>query len=149
MKHIGKSLCAFLCPKGGEKKVLEKTNLEKVKMIARALLMTEIHETEFSPAVVQHPFTSSGITVLPRDGILQLGDICKNEKDLAAWHLVKQYCATFGIELMPQEDGEAPISFDIAKGIQDYILEQFEDAGVRFNFEAQETDEAEDPAQSM
>lgn len=65
--------------------MLEKTNLEKVKMIARALLMTEIHETEFSPAVVQHPFTSSGITVLPRDGILQLGDICKNEKDLAAW----------------------------------------------------------------
>ena len=49
--------------------MLEKTNLEKVKMIARALLMTEIHETEFSPAVVQHPFTSSGITVLPRDGI--------------------------------------------------------------------------------
>ena len=44
--------------------MLEKTNLEKVKMIVRALLMTEIHETEFSPAVVQHPFTSSGITVL-------------------------------------------------------------------------------------
>lgn len=65
--------------------MLEKTNLEKVKMIARALLMTEIHETEFSPAVVQHPFTSSGITILPRDGILQLGDICKSRKDLAAW----------------------------------------------------------------
>ena len=59
----------FLCPKGGEKKVLEKTNLEKVKMIARALLMTEIHETEFSPAVVQHPFTSSGITIPGDDGI--------------------------------------------------------------------------------
>ena len=54
-------------------------------MIARALLMTEIHETEFSPAVVQHPFTSSGITVLPRDGVLQLGNICSSESDLAAW----------------------------------------------------------------
>ena len=31
----------------------KKTDLKKVKMIARALLMTEIHETEFSPAVVQ------------------------------------------------------------------------------------------------
>ena len=72
-----------------------------------------------------------------------------DELEEECWRLVKQYCATFGIELMPQEDGEAPISFDIAKGIQDYILEQFEDAGVRFNFEAQETDEAEDPAQSM
>ena len=72
-----------------------------------------------------------------------------DELEEECWHLVKQYCATFGIEMQPQEDGEAPISFDIAKGIQDYILEQFEDAGVRFNFEAQETDEAEDPAQSM
>lgn len=72
-----------------------------------------------------------------------------DELEEECWRLVKQYCATFGIELMPQEDGEAPISFDIAKGIQDYILEQFEDAGVRFNFEAQETDDAEDPAQSM
>ena len=63
----------------------KKTDLEKVKMIARALLMTEIHETEFSPAVVQHPFTSSGITVLPRDGVLQLGNICSSERDLAAW----------------------------------------------------------------
>lgn len=72
-----------------------------------------------------------------------------DELEEECWHLVKQYCATFGIEMQPQEDGDAPISFDIAKGIQDYILEQLQDAGVRFNFEAQETDEAEDPAQSM
>ena len=72
-----------------------------------------------------------------------------DELEEECWRLVKQYCATFGIELMPQEDGEVLISFDIAKGIQDYILEQFEEAGVRFNFETQETDEAEDPAQSM
>ena len=51
----------------------EKTDLEKVKTVARALLMTEIHETKFSPAVVQHLFTSSGITILPKEGILQLG----------------------------------------------------------------------------
>lgn len=63
----------------------KKTDLEKVKTVARALLMTEIHETEFSPAVLQHPFTSSGITILPKEGILRLGNICKSEKDLAAW----------------------------------------------------------------
>lgn len=73
-----------------------------------------------------------------------------DELEDECWNLVKQYCAMFGIEMRPDEDGEeAPISFDIAKGIQDYILEQFEAAGVRFNFETQETDEAEDPAQSM
>lgn len=63
----------------------KKTDLEKVKTVARALLMTEIHETEFSLAVVQHPFTSSGITILTKEGILRLGNICKSEKDLAAW----------------------------------------------------------------
>lgn len=72
-----------------------------------------------------------------------------DELEEECWNLVKQYCATFGIEMLPDEDGEMPISFDIAKGIQDYILEKFEEAGVRFNFEAQETDDAEDPAQSM
>lgn len=72
-----------------------------------------------------------------------------DELEEECWRLVKQYCATFGIELLPQEDGGAPISFDIAKGIQDYILEQLQDVGVRFNFETQETDDAEDPAQSM
>lgn len=78
---------------------------------------------------------------------LRLGYFDELEEE--CWRLVKQYCATFGIELMPQEDGEAPISFDIAKGIQDYVLEQLQVAGVRFNFEAQETDEAEDSEQSM
>ena len=72
-----------------------------------------------------------------------------DELEEECWRLVKQYCATFGIELLPQEDRGAPISFDIAKGIQDYILEQLQDVGVRFNFETQETDDAEDPAQSM
>ena len=71
-----------------------------------------------------------------------------DELEEECWRLVKQYCATFGIELLPQEDGGAPISFDIAKGIQDYILEQLQEAGVRFNFEAQEPGE-EEPVQKM
>lgn len=77
----------------------------------------------------------------------RLGYFDELEED--CWWLVKQYCAAFGIEMQPQEDGEAPISFDIAKGIQDYILEQLQEAGVRFNFEAQESDDMEEPAQSM
>ena len=80
----------------------KKTDLEKVKMIARALLMTEIHETEFSPAVVQHPFTSSGITVLPRDGVFQLGNICSSESDIAAWR-----------EYMKKQIGNATCAYHI------------------------------------
>ena len=64
--------------------------------------MTEIHETEFSPAVVQHPFTSSGITVLPRDGVLQLGNICSSESDLAAWR-----------EYMKKQIGNATCAYHI------------------------------------
>lgn len=48
--------------------MLQKTDLERVKGIAKMLLKTKVHETEFSSAVVQHPFTSSGIAVLLKDG---------------------------------------------------------------------------------
>ena len=37
------------------------TDLAAVKSLARALLMLEPEETEFSPMVVKHPFTDSGI----------------------------------------------------------------------------------------
>lgn len=36
-----------------------KTDLDAVKHVAVSLLYTQIHETKFSPMVVQHPFTSS------------------------------------------------------------------------------------------
>ena len=44
------------------------TDLVGVKSVAKMLFMTDVHETEFSPVVVQHPFTSSGIVVLPEKG---------------------------------------------------------------------------------
>ena len=46
----------------------KETDLAGVKSVAKMLLMTDVHETEFSPVVVQHPFTSSGIVVLPEKG---------------------------------------------------------------------------------
>ena len=36
--------------------MLKETNLDGVKSMARMLLMTPIHKTPYSPAVVQHPF---------------------------------------------------------------------------------------------
>lgn len=75
----------------------------------------------------------------------RLGYFDKLEYD--CWHLVESYCKKFGIKLLPQEEEEAVISFDIAKGIQDYIIGQLQEAGVQFRFEAQET--GEEPVQSM
>ena len=46
----------------------KETDLEKVKSIARMLLMTPVHKTPYSPAVVQHPFASSGIFAIRKGG---------------------------------------------------------------------------------
>ena len=53
-----------------------------------------------------------------------------DELEYDCWDLVKKYCERLGIKI---ESGD--ISFDIAKGIQDHIIEQFQEAGVNFNFE--------------
>ena len=59
-----------------------------------------------------------------------------DELESDCWNLVKQYCATLGIEILPNEDGEEPIDFYIAKGIQDKILEELQNAGIKFKFES-------------
>ena len=63
----------------------EKTDLEKVKSIARMLLLTPVHRTPYSPVVVQHPFTSSGIATAKKDGVLQIIDITESEENLERW----------------------------------------------------------------
>ena len=56
-----------------------------------SLLMTEINKTEFSPMIVQHPFTNSGITAVVKDGAIQPPiDITENDENLQAW----QKCMT-------------------------------------------------------
>lgn len=66
-----------------------------------------------------------------------------DELEYNCWDLVKKYCEKFGIEI---KSGD--ISFDIAKGIQDHIIEQFEAAGVEFNFNNDIT-EGETPVLGM
>lgn len=50
--------------------MLRETNLEGVKSVARMLLITSVHKTPYSPAVVQHPFASSGLVRVTKGGIL-------------------------------------------------------------------------------
>ena len=65
--------------------MLKETNLDGVKSVARMLLMTPVHKTPYSPAVVQHPFTSCGIASLNKGGKFQLLDITAKEEDLKIW----------------------------------------------------------------
>lgn len=62
------------------------TNLAAVKQLAHAFLMMEPVETEFSPIVVKHPFTDSGVVGIRKpDGGLSIGNIMENPDDLASW----------------------------------------------------------------
>lgn len=61
------------------------TDLSKVKAAAEMLLMTDIHETPYSPMVVQHPFTSSGIVGVKDSGEMKILDITENQENLRLW----------------------------------------------------------------
>lgn len=65
----------------------KETDMAEVKSIAKMLLMTDVHETKFSPMVVQHPFTSSGIVVLPEKDNKDFRpvDITRDRDNLQAW----------------------------------------------------------------
>ena len=64
----------------------KKTDLAAVKQLANAFLMMEPEETEFSPMIVKHPFTDSGIVGIRKaDGSLAMGNIMENPDDLASW----------------------------------------------------------------
>ncbi len=46
------------------------SDMEKIKSTAVTLLRVDISEPEYSPMIVQHPFTSSGIVYRRWDGVL-------------------------------------------------------------------------------
>lgn len=50
-----------------ERHMKNETDLESVKAVARSFLMLEPQETEFSPAIIKHPFTDSGIVASPQN----------------------------------------------------------------------------------
>lgn len=61
------------------------TDLNRVKWVAKQLVMIEPHLTEFSPVVVQHPFTSSGMVAIPSDKGIKHVDITKSPEELVSW----------------------------------------------------------------
>lgn len=62
------------------------TDLHEVKLTAHCLLDVKIQPTAFSPAVVSHPFTNSGISALcNKDGTFSVIDLMNNSDDCAMW----------------------------------------------------------------
>ena len=64
----------------------KETDLPKVKMIAHVLLDMPIAPTSFSPAIVSHPFTSTGVTATQNeDGNITVVDLLNKKEDYAKW----------------------------------------------------------------
>ena len=65
----------------------KETDLGGVKAIANALLMTAVNQTPYSPMLVQHPFTSTGLAALPTDRSDNFKpiDITLNNENLQRW----------------------------------------------------------------
>lgn len=64
---------------------------------------------------------------------------CFDELEKDCWELVRKYCDHFGFEILSRDDNDKnPISFDVAKGIQELILKEFKYAGIKFNFSEKE-----------
>lgn len=62
------------------------TDLEQVKLVAHALLDVEIQPTEFSPMIVSHPFTNTGIAALPDEqGNFTPADLLNDPNALVRW----------------------------------------------------------------
>ena len=59
--------------------------MDGIRSVALTLLHTDVHKTKYSPAVVQHPFTSSGVVGVKVDGELRLLDITQNQENLMLW----------------------------------------------------------------
>ena len=62
-----------------------KTQLNEVKLLARAMLMLDPQPTKMSPFVISHPFTNSGIVGITGDGGIRMLNIIENHKDLNEW----------------------------------------------------------------
>ncbi|MBE6971758.1 MAG: hypothetical protein E7446_06525 [Ruminococcaceae bacterium] len=62
------------------------TDLEQLKRLAKTFLYFDIQLTDFSPLIVKHPFTTSGITGLRGDdGGIIMADLVNNPEDLDKW----------------------------------------------------------------
>ena len=65
--------------------MLKQTNLEQVKDVARIFLYMDVGKTKFSPMIIKHPFSDSGITMVRNEeGNFETVDLTKKE-DLEKW----------------------------------------------------------------
>lgn len=63
----------------------KQTDLAALKQLARVFLMMDPEPTEFSPMVVKHPFTDSGMTAVKDGSGYRVVDIMVDDAALTLW----------------------------------------------------------------
>lgn len=98
------------------------TDLELVKKTAKLLLYTDFNLTDFSPIVIQHPFTSSGFAMVNKNGKAELIDITANEENAEEWRRalkeqIKESKSAFEIYMMTNK----PYGMTFLKFVAPYL----------------------------
>lgn len=66
------------------------TDLREIKKLARMFVMLDIQNTEYSPLIVKHPFTDSGMVAYrTEDGGIAQADITSDPAALELWQQEK------------------------------------------------------------
>lgn len=63
----------------------KQTDLEETKSTTRELLYLDFQKTKFSPMIIKHPFTDSGLVYLPHDDSTQPKNILEDKATLERW----------------------------------------------------------------
>lgn len=84
-------------------------------------------------------FGDSAELELPKEPVVFNGDVdCSldelvDELEVDCWELIKDYAALFDCKIVPNEySDENDISYDVAKSLQNSIIQMFRSAGVKF-----------------
>lgn len=84
-------------------------------------------------------FGDSAELELPKEPVVFNGNMdCSldelvDELEVDCWELIKAYAALFGCKIVPNEySDENDISYDVAKSLQNSIIQMFRSAGVKF-----------------
>ena len=80
-------------------------------------------------------FGDSAELELPKEPVVFNGDMdCSlDELEVDCWELIKDYAALFDCKIVPNKySDENDISYDVAKSLENSIIEMFRSAGVKF-----------------
>ena len=102
-----------------------KTDLNAIKQIAKTLVYLDFKLTKFSPIVVQHPFTDTGITATKQGSSFRMINLLEDQKGLTEWRkdrirFITEADDVYSIYMQVTK----PYALSFLKEIEDYISKE-------------------------